>query len=69
MVKLANRQDSPRYILGYEGRVRNGSANSTPSSSSEITADVDSRPMYYSEMTLTFELQGTPCARAVRPYE
>lgn len=68
-VKLANRQDSPRYILGYEGRVRNGSANSTPSYSSEITADVDSRPMYYSEMTLTFELQGTPCARAVRPYE
>ena len=68
-VKLANRQDSPRYILGYEGRVRNGSANSTPSSSSEITANVDSRPMYYSEMTLTFELQGTPCARAVRPYE
>ena len=68
-VKLANRQDSPRYILGYEGRVRNGSVNSTPSYSSEITADVDSRPMYYSEMTLTFELQGTPCARAVRPYE
>lgn len=68
-VKLANRQDSPRYILGYEGRIRNGSANSTPSYSTEITADVDSRPMYYSEMTLTFELQGTPCARAVRPYE
>lgn len=68
-VKLANRQDSPRYILGYEGRVRNDSANSTPSYSSEINADVDSRPMYYSEMTLTFELQGTPCARAVRPYE
>lgn len=68
-VKLANRQDSPRYILGYEGRVRNGSTNSTPSYSSEITANVDSRPMYYSEMTLTFELQGTPCARAVRPYE
>lgn len=71
-VKLANRQDSPRYILGYEGKVAavsNSEKESSDSYSAEINSNVPARPMYYSELTLTFELQGTPCARAVRPYE
>ena len=26
-------------------------------------------PMYYTEIPLTFEVQGTPCAKGVHPYE
>ena len=58
--------------MGYEGKVAavsNSEKESSDSYSAEINSNVPARPMYYSELTLTFELQGTPCARAVRPYE
>lgn len=50
-VKLANREDSTRYCIGYEWE------------------DGESKRRYYTEMTLTFEVQGQPCAIATQSYE
>lgn len=50
-VKLANREDSTRYVVGYE--LENGI----------------SKRRYYTEMTLTFEVQGQACAIATQAYE
>lgn len=50
--KLANIQDSTRYVVGYE-----------------LDEEGKSQRRYYTEMDLTFEVQGRPCAIATKAYE
>lgn len=52
-VKLANMSDSTRSIIGYE-RVRENP--------DETPAKYSTEPRYYTEIKLTFEVQGAPCA-------
>lgn len=50
-VKLANREDSTRYVVGYE------------------LEEGQSKRRYYTEMSLTFEVQGEPCVISTKFYE
>lgn len=68
LVKLSSRSDSVRRVVGYEGTTpttgfHNKSYSNLPHDS------FPSRPMYYTEMSLEFEVQGAACAMGQRPYE
>lgn len=54
-VKLSKVGDSTRHIIGKEMVLRNG----------QYVAE----PRYYTELSLTFDLQGEPCAKGIHSYE
>lgn len=62
--KLAGVKDSTRIILGHENSFRKFNPDNM-NAPVEIAGDY---PMYYTELTLDFELQGEPCARYNIPY-
>lgn len=64
-VKLAGCKDSTRTLLGYENSRKEFNPK-TPETPTVINEKV---PMYYTEITLDFELQGEPCAKYNIPYD
>ena len=54
-VKLSKVGDSSRFIVGKESVLKNGV--------------YVSEPRYYTELSLTFDIQGAPCAKGVHSYE
>lgn len=56
-VKLSKIGDSTRYIVGKEAIYT-------------VEGKIDHmEPMYYTELSLSFELQGVPCAKGIHSYE
>lgn len=62
--KLAGVKDSTRIVLGHENSFRKFNPDDI-NAPIEIAGDY---PMYYTELTLDFELQGEPCAKYNIPY-
>lgn len=60
VAKLSGIKDSTRSILGYEGSPKTD--DKTPSYGNIFNSKNNTiSPRYYSEIALTFEIQGTPC--------
>lgn len=66
--KLSNIQDSIRYVLGYTNPITNNdsSVNSKLNYSKLLGGN---EPAYYTELQLTFELQGESCAITNTSYQ
>ena len=62
-VKLSGMKDSMRKVIGYENSYKEFNPDGDP-----ITIYKD-KPMYYTELTLDFELQGAPQAKYNIPYD
>lgn len=73
-VKLSKLGDSTRYIVGNEMivvgtktvEILNEETGETTTETVEITK---AEPRYYTELSLTFEIQGDACAKGVNSYE
>lgn len=63
-VKLSKMGDSTRWFVGYENITKE-----KYNSNNEVETYIVSEPRYYTELTLTFELQGAQCAKGVHSYE
>ena len=70
MLNWLNPLDVDYLIFGFNPDYRyNVKLSKLGDSTKWIVGKEDGEPMYYTEIPLTFEVQGTPCAKGVNSYE